>query len=277
MFSVSETILSRRVEAGAWADKALRRAGAFWFLVAALGQGMFAVYIVAFYWRAAVLGDFGRWNEVLGSHGINPGQPATNLFLGVHLLLAGIVTVGGPLQLVPWIRARAIGFHRWNGRAYVLTAIGASLAAFYLVAKRGTIAGPIMTVAITLDGVLILICAAMAWRQALARRIDSHRRWAMRTFMVASGVWFYRVGLMAWFLVNQGPVGHTDAFDGPFDVFWAYGCYLLPLAVLELYQAARDRGGAGAKLAMAGVVGVFALATGIGVFGATMGMWLPRL
>lgn len=277
MISVSETILSRRVEAGAWADKALRRAGAAWFLVAALGQGMFAVYIVAFYWRAAVLGDLERWNEVLGSHGMAPDQPATNLFLALHLLLAGIVTVGGPLQLVPWIRARAIGFHRWNGRAYVLTAIGASLAAFYLVAKRGTVAGPIMSVAISIDGVLILVCAAMAWRQALARRIDSHRRWAMRTFMVVSGVWFYRVGLMAWFLVNQGPVGHTDTFDGPFDVFWAYGCYLLPLAVLELYQAVKDRGGAAAKAAMAGLVGVAALATAIGVFGATVGMWLPRL
>ncbi|SFJ83229.1 Predicted membrane protein [Caulobacter sp. UNC279MFTsu5.1] len=277
MISVSETILSRRVEAGAGADRILKRAGAAWFLVAALGQGAFAAYIVAFYWRAAVLGDVQRWNEVLGGHGVTPGQPASNLFLGLHLLLAGIVTVGGPLQLVPWVRARFIGFHRWNGRAYVVTAIGASLAAFYLVAKRGTIAGSIMSVAISLDGVLILACAAMAWRQALARRIDSHRRWAMRTFMVASGVWFYRVGLMAWFLVNRGPAGHTDSFDGPFDVFWAYGCYLLPLAVLELHQWVRDRGGAAAKLGMAGLIGAAALATGLGVFGAVVGMWLPRL
>ena len=208
---------------------------------------------------------------------VAPGQPATNLFLGLHLLLAGIVTVGGPLQLVPWVRARFIGFHRWNGRAYGLAAIGASLAAFYLVAKRGTIAGPTMSVAISLDGVLILVCAAMAWRQARARRIDSHRRWAMRTFMVASGVWFYRVGLMAWFLVNRGPAGHTDSFDGPFDVFWAYGCYLLPLALLELHQLIKDRGGAAAKLGMAGLIGAAALATGLGVFGAVVGMWLPRL
>jgi uncharacterized membrane protein len=145
------------------------------------------------------------------------------------------------------------------------------------VARRGTIAGPIMSVAISIDGLLILVCAAMTWREVLGRRIDSHRRWAMRTFMVVSGVWFYRVGLMAWFLVNQGPVGHTDAFDGPFDVFWAYGCYLLPLAMLELYRVVRDRGGAGAKWGMTSVVGLAALATAIGVFGAVMGMWLPRL
>jgi hypothetical protein len=275
MISVNETIVGRPVEAGA--DKTLKRAGAAWFLVAALGQGAFAIYIAAFYWRAAMLGDFQRWNQVLGEHGVAPGQPATNLFLGLHLLLAGIVTLGGPVQLIPWIRARFAAVHRWNGRAYILTAIGASLAALYLVARRGTIAGPIMTVAISLDGVLILICSVMAWRQALARRIDSHRRWAMRTFMVVSGVWFYRVGLMAWFLVNQGPAGHTDAFDGPFDVFWAYGCYLLPLAVLELYQAVSDRGGTTAKLIAAGLVGICSLATGIGVVGAMTGMWLPRL
>ncbi len=38
----------------------------------------------------------------------------------------------------------------------------------------------------------------MALRYALARNIDAHKRWAVRTFIVVSGVWFFRVGLMLW-------------------------------------------------------------------------------
>ncbi len=43
-----------------------------------------------------------------------------------------------------------------------------------------------------------MICAAMALHYALARNIDAHKRWALRTFIVVSGVWFFRVGLMLW-------------------------------------------------------------------------------
>ncbi len=83
--------------------------------------------------------------------------------------------------------------------------------------------------------------------------------------------------MMLWFVANQGPVGHTDAFDGPFDIFLAFAHVLGPLAILELYLLARDRGGAVAKFAMTGGMAVVTLATAAGGFFAIMGMWLPRL
>jgi hypothetical protein len=46
--------------------------------------------------------------------------------------------------------------------------------------------------------------------------------------------WFFRVGVFAWIIVNRGPVAIGESFDGPFIRFWGFGCYLLPLAVLEL-------------------------------------------
>jgi len=95
---------------------------------------------------------------------------------------------------------------------------------------------------------------------------------------VASGVWFFRVGLMLWVLLNKGPAGFDPkTFQGPFLTFWAFGQYLLPLAVLELYLRARDRGGAPARLAMAAGLFVLTVAMGVGIVVATMGLWLRHI
>ena len=37
---------------------------------------------------------------------------------------------------------------------------------------------------------------------ARSRRITEHRRWALRLFMAASAVWFFRVGLMGWTMLT---------------------------------------------------------------------------
>jgi hypothetical protein len=119
---------------------------------------------------------------------------------------------------------------------------------------------------------------ALALRYALARQIDRHRHWALRLFMVASAVWFFRIGLMFWVVLNHGPVGFDPkTFQGPFLYFLTFAQTLLPLAVLEVYLRTRGRGGASARLAMAAGLFVLTVAMGIRIFAATMGMWLPYL
>ena len=271
-----EAAASGRKPASAAGDRALIRVGVFWFAVAVLGQLAFAAYIAAFYGGAALGGDFERWNEVLVG-GYVAGGTAGNVVLASHLLLAFVITVGGPLQLIPALRRRFPAAHRWNGRLYLLTAVVVSLGGLYMVWTRGVL-GPISNaVAISINGLLIIAFAGMALRHALARRFDVHRQWATRLFLAVSGVWFFRIGMMAWILANQGPVGLGDDFDGPFVRFWAYGCYLLPLAVLELYLRARDNRGPLFRWAMVGALSGLALVTALGVFGAAAGMWLPRM
>jgi hypothetical protein len=258
------------------ATKALKSAAVLWVLVAVAGQVAFAVYIFAFYGSTAALGNWEAWNKRL-IHGIVEGDPIGNIAVMVHLALAFVITVGGPLQLVPQIRARAPTFHHWNGRVYILTAFVISLGALYMVWTRGVLGGFANHLAISLNAVLIMICAGYTVRHAIARNIDIHRRWALRLFLVVSGVWFFRVGLMAWVILNQGPVGVGENLDGPFAVFLAFGQYLVPLAVLEVYLRTQDRAGALGKSAMAVfLLGLTAL-TGLGIFGAYNFMWLPRL
>ena len=249
------------------ADTALATAARLWFLVAVIGQSLLAIYVISFYGRAVLHHDLARWNKVLAG-GYVPGNQLGNFVLGLHLLLAVIITIGGPLQLIPQLRARLPALHRWNGRIYFVTAFLTSLAGLYLVwIKGGTVGGLVQHIGVSINAILIMFCAAMALRYALARQLAIHRRWALRLYLVVSGVWFFRVGLLFWIIVNHGPVGfNPQTFEGPFLDFLTFAQYLLPLAVLELYLRTQDHAAAPGKYAM-----------GIGIFGATMGMWLPRI
>jgi hypothetical protein len=257
------------------AGAALQGAAAFWFAVAFAGQMMFAVYIAIFYAGTALDGDWAQWNRRL-INGLVEGDLAGNTALVAHLALACVISFCGPLQFVPAIRKHAIGFHRWNGRIYITTAFVISVGAIYMIATRG--AGGFNAIAIQLNAVLIMAGAAMTLRHALARRIDLHHRWALRTFVLVSGVWFLRVGYVFLGVLFQGrPPGVGDNLDGPTDLALAYISFFLPLAVLQLYFLAKDSASPSAKWAMAGALVIAALVTGVGVIGNTLGSWLPRI
>ena len=119
------------------------------------------------------------------------GDVVGNAVMLAHIVLAFVITVGGPLQLVPRIRARAPRFHRWNGSIYLATATVMSLGGLYLTWARFEDLPSILNgVAISLNAVLILIFGAMTLRRAMARNIAAHQRWALRLFVAVSGVWF---------------------------------------------------------------------------------------
>jgi hypothetical protein len=259
-------------------NTALRRAAGLWFAVAFVGQWLMVVYIATFYGSSAVAGDFPHWNRLL-YHGYIPGDSIGNTALAIHILLAAVITASGTLQLIPQLRARAPSFHRWNGRLYILSAFTTSMVALYLVWIRGGVVGDLSQhLAVSLNAVLILLCAAMALRYAIARDFKTHRRWALRLFLVVSGVWFFRVGLMLSFLVFQGPFGFDPiTFQGPFLTFLAFAQTLLPLAILELYLRTQDRAGASGRIAMAAGLFVLTLAMGAGIAGAAMSLWLPTI
>jgi hypothetical protein len=113
----------------------------------------------------------------------------------------------------------------------------------------------------------------IALRYAIARKFDVHRRWALRTFIVVSGVWFKRV-LGGFLRIAVGPMpGSADDGTEPTNIAIEFASYLLPLAVLELYLLAKRNPSVFAKFAGAVLVLVAAGATGIGVY-ATAQSWL---
>lgn len=258
-------------------SRLLNASAQLWFIIAVLGMWIFAFYVASFYGGAAIDGDFMKWNRVL-PHGYVEGQNMGNLAVAIHLLLAVIVMVGGPMQFVPQLRKYAPTFHRWNGRFYISAAFIISLSGVYMVISKGTISGLIGDISVSINGVLIMSFAYLAIRNAIKRNIEAHRRWALRLFLAMAGVWFFRIGLMFWLFINKGPVGFDpETFRGPFLVFLGFGQYVIPLVVLELYFLAQKKKNKTTQTLMSFGLLLLTGATAVGIFAATMGMWLPRI
>jgi hypothetical protein len=261
------------VDARGFARSALQFSAVAWFVPALIGNWLFAYYVARTYLVTALAGDYTNWTERLFV-GLVDGDVAGNAALAVHLVIAFIVSVCGPLQFIPQIRAAAPAFHRWNGGVYISTGVITSLAALYMVATRDTFGPDTLEVSVSLNAVLILAFAGVTLRYALARKIEAHQRWALRTFMVMSGVWFLRVMYACLAIVFGGEIpGSTDVMGGPTNVVVGYASFLMPLAVLELYFLAKRSPSATAKAAAVALVLVAAIGTSIGVFGTAMG-WL---
>lgn len=254
----------------------LRRSGLTWFCVAAVGQAAFIWMILAHFGRRTLIGDFAGWNDKPLIKGYAPGDDAGNLMFAIHVLLAAVVTFSGLMQLAPALRRRTPALHRWNGRVFLTTAVVMALGGLWLTWGRGTYLSLVSAIAVSVDGVLILIFGALAWHTAVRRDFQTHRRWAMRAFLAVNGVWFLRVGLMAWAIATGG-LGMNRTLSGPADVVLQFGAYLIPLAMFEAYlRAGRSPASSVKRLTAAGMI-LAAAVTALGVFGAVAFMWGPYM
>ena len=258
------------------ARKALDRSATLWFVIALIGQWFFALYILGFYGVSSVNGTYESWNEHLFS-GLIENDLLGNLFLIMHLILAFIITLGGPLQFFPKFRNKYRVFHRWNGKIYILVALMISIDGLYLIFSRGVIGGFVIMGGNIVNASLIMAFSVMAFLSARKKQFLAHRKWAIRTFLMVSGVWFFRIGFSFWILINQGAPGHTENFDGPFDLFLAYGHSLVPLAAAELFFLAEKSKHVQAKFSMTALMVLLSLITALGIFMATQIFWIPKM
>ena len=257
-------------------QKILNLAAGAWMITAFLGMILFALYILSFYGGSAIDGNLQLWNEV-SIKGYLKGDFWGNAFFASHIAMAFIVSLGGIIQLIPNIRRRAIQIHKWNGRLYLITAMIAATGGLYLVWVRESTLNLWGSICISLNAVLIIVFGSIAWVYARNQRVRLHRIWALRTFMMASGVWFFRIGMMAWIILNQGPVGITDNLDGPFDRVWSLVHFILPLVLLEGYMYVHSSTNRSLQQMGAVMLFIITVITAIGIFGAASLMWYPRI
>ncbi|WND01806.1 DUF2306 domain-containing protein [Temperatibacter marinus] len=261
------------------AKNAIDMSAKFWFLTVVIGQAIFSYYILAVYYTAIAAQNTQDFNIVMPG-GYVEGDVWGNIAVVAHVLFAAIITVGGLVQLIPAIRSKVPALHRWNGRLYILAAMTMSLSgAFMILTRSDVIVGNIFGhTTLMINGVIIIACAIMAVKRARQKQFVKHRVWALRLFIAVSGVWMFRIGMMAWITWHGRPVGiDTATFTGPFLTVLYTLVYVFPLLFLEVYLRVQARGSANQRLFTAvGVVLVSLIFAG-GIFGATMGMWLPRI
>ena len=259
------------------ADKLLYRISRLLFVIAVSGQWLFAAYIIAFYGGVVVSGAYEKINEQL-PHGIMEGDLMGNFMLTVHLALAAVITIGGPLQFFPTIRNRFPKFHRWNGRIYFVVAFLITFAGLYMTYTRGAHGGLPGILGNTLNASLIMLFSVLAWQTAMKKQFKAHKKWALRAFLMVSGVWFFRMGYGIWILITgfTAPGSNAD-LTGFFDRFLMFGHSLVPLLILELYFFAKKHERNKIKKLTAAFLSLLCLLLAAGVVMVSMIFWLPAL
>ncbi|WP_397573270.1 DUF2306 domain-containing protein [Silanimonas sp.] len=258
------------------ARRRLSKAAAAWFVTAAAGQWAFIAFIVLFFTPPLLQGDPLAMNSKPHVSGWVPGDAIGNGQFVAHVFLGALVTLSGLLQLVPAIRRRWPALHRWNGRLFMVTALVASLTGFYLTWVRGSQLNLPSALSTSLNGVLILAFVALAWRSALQSDIATHRRQALRAWVLVNGVWFLRIGIM---LAGLGlmPFGVDMQYDGVVFLGVSFASWLLPLALLQLYFAAERAATPRAPNVAAAALYALAGLTAAGSAAAVAFMWWPYL
>ena len=138
-----------------------------------------------------------------------------------HFIGGGLALSVGALQL--WSK-RPSRLHRWLGRVYCLCvlvgAIGGGYLSFY------SYLGPTTGLGFFIADVLWLYTTYIALRFALARQLDAHRRWILRSFALSCAAISLRVLLPALSLVFS--------FETSYALV-AWLCWSLNLVLIEFY------------------------------------------
>ena len=263
--------------AGHSARKLLQFSGIAWFAAALCGQWLFAFYIGLLYLWPVLTGRYLDANQARPITGFVAGDVSGNLILFAHLLPAAVLSIGGLLQLVPQLRQRWPRVHRWNGRLFLTLGLCGALTGLYLTWVRGSRLSDLGAIGITFNGLLIPIAVGFAWFYARQRNFALHQRFALHSFFLINGVWTFRLFLMGWYLLHQGPYGNNAKLDGPADLVLSFACYALPMLVAEVWWRSRSS----QNLLLLWCAGLLMTAgfllTLLGVGAAAMMMWGPRI
>lgn len=252
----------------------LKAAAALWFMVAAPGQWLFAFYVTVVFGPKVLADGVAGLSQVRLLHGYVAGDTMGNIASTAHILLAILIHGGGPLQLIPRIRSVAPAFHRWNGRAFLVAVLISTLFGLFLEWGRDAYLGWADIGGNTVASILIFVFAAQALRHARARNFDVHRRWALRLFLVASAVWFIRLGSYgSQFLEHAFAIRFAPAYYESMNALKL----LVPLGMLELYFWARSRASSRGQIAVAALLVVITVLTAVGIYGAATLKWLPAI
>ena len=252
------------------ANKSLKYTTVFWFVTTLVGQWFFFYYIMAFYGFSVINDNMELWNrwEVMGSTPYHVGDFSGNLAFAAHAIGAGIVAFGGALQLIPKIRNSFPKFHKINGYVYLTTVFCLAISGFYLVWIRDPDPVDLSGIGTTINGFLILGFAFFTVRRAINKDIASHRKWALRLFLVSNAQWLLRLGVFSY-LITGNLLGMNPAFGDPFFPFWTFGCFVIPLLTLQLYFYAKEKRTNRVKFAASAVLFLMTILMIIGMVGFT--------
>ncbi|TPH13967.1 DUF2306 domain-containing protein [Litorilituus lipolyticus] len=259
------------------AEQALNNIVKCWVVVALIGQWLFAAYILSVYAFPTLLGNTALTLSLSPGQGAKSESATDTLIFFAHILPAAIMAMSGLLQLIPNIRRNYPKFHKYNGRMFFIFGLSGAFTGLYLTWGAGFRFSDLGSLGVTLNGLLIPIAIYFAWKTIINKKLKSHQRFAIHSFILVNGVWSFRLYLMAWFVLNQGANGNSRNIDGPADIALSFASYLLPMLIAEIIFWAKRSESNKVKWSAASFAAIGTIITTIGVFAAGTMMWFPRV
>lgn len=153
----------------------------------------------------------------------------TPLGLRLHITAAAVAMLTGPWQFNRSLRRRMPRVHRVTGRLYVAGCVvgGVAGGAIALTSSSGLVAGfGFLGLAIAWVSTTVI-----ALRRILARDVEGHERWVMRSFALT-----FAAVTLRFYLGTSGAAGIE--FESSYPVI-AWACWVPNLVIVELWMRSR--------------------------------------
>ena len=149
-----------------------------------------------------------------------------------HISGGVVALLCGTLQLWTGLRQKAMTFHRWTGRVYLL-GVAAGIAGAFLM----TLSTTPKSFGVALRGLAMawLVTTAIAWAAIVRGRVALHKQWMVRSYLVTFAFVTFRVMTdnMPWLISRLG----SSPDDASANVTWL--SWVVPLAVYEVILQGR--------------------------------------
>ncbi|WP_158307892.1 DUF2306 domain-containing protein [Pseudoalteromonas sp. BSi20652] len=257
-------------------NKLLEMSKKMWLTCLLMAQICFVIYLALGYGLTGLTKGISGWSR-LNNTAYVASDPTGNSMYALHVLLAIVMIIGGSLQLIPAIRAKYAKFHRYNGRVFVILACTISLAGMYLMIARATVGNTLMHALIMFGGCMVLLASILAVQAARKRNITKHKIWAIRLYLAANGVLFFRLIIFAWFL-TFGTLGiDITTFTGPTVLAVSICSYVIPLLIAELVRHAETTTNKIITITTASLMVLISIVFLVGLFGVVLASWYPAI
>lgn len=114
----------------------------------------------------------------------------------MHTTASAIALMVGAVQFLAALRRRWPMVHRWAGRCYVACCAAGAFSAFWIAPDVES--GPVATAGFSVLAFAWIGVTVVAWRHAVARRVDCHRRWMLRSFALTAAAISLRIQLLVF-------------------------------------------------------------------------------
>ncbi len=144
-------------------------------------------------------------------------------------ITGGLLAIAiGPFQFWPAFRNKYLHVHRWLGRFYLGGILLASISSIGLIFTTAAAIHWTWAVALGSLSFAWLCTGTMAYLAIRMRRINMHKEWMIRSYVVTFGFVLFRWMVDLPFLLDVSP---EFIFRGP-TVGWA--CWVFPLFITEM-------------------------------------------